>query len=241
MCGRFNIIDDPLPQLLMEITGQSGVAPFTFSDGSPVASEYNVAPTQSVPVMRYGDGAWTLSKMRWWLVPSWSQGPSTKYSMFNAKAETLAKSRAYREPFARRRCIVPVTGYYEWKKEAGQKVPYYIEPMDAPGFCFAGLWDTWQDRSTGEVVDSCTIVTTAATAEMSEVHHRMPVHFTKEQIIDWVSAETEVELLHAMMAPSLRLRLSITPVSTIVNNARNKDERCVEAIAESRVIDPRAG
>jgi len=231
VCGRFNIIDDPLTQLLMEITGQS--APWSMT------TEYNIAPTQQIPVLRYADGNdWSLSLMRWWLVPSWSPGPSTKYSMFNAKAETLSTSRAYREPYESRRCILPVSGYYEWRKEGTQKLPYYIEPEDAPGFALAGLWERWQGQLQGEqqVIESCTIVTTAATKAMSSVHHRMPVHFTAEQSRQWVGAQASAEELQALLAPELRTRIRVTPVSTVVNNARNKDERCIEALGDSQII-----
>ena len=136
MCGRFNIIDDPLTQLLIEITG----------GGSwQISTQYNVAPTQQVPVLtRSETDPWQLREMRWWLVPFWAKEPTTKYSTFNAKSETLASSRAYKEPFARRRCIIPASGYYEWRKEGNLKLPFYMQPLDEPGFAFAGLWDRWR-------------------------------------------------------------------------------------------------
>ncbi len=224
MCGRFNIIDDPLTQLIMEIVG--GNVPWS------VQTEYNIAPTQSVPVLRYsGDEGWDMPSMRWWLVPYWSPEPGTKYRMFNAKSETLETSRAYKEPFRKRRCIVPASGYYEWKKEGPNKVPYYIEPADEPGFAFAGLWDRWHrdDR----VIESCTIVTAAAPESMQRIHHRIPVHLTTEQARVWVNQETEPAQLKELLAPEIRMALQVTPVSTIVNNARNKDDRCVEPLGDS--------
>mgnify|MGYP001971012428 CR=1 FL=1 len=138
MCGRFNVIDDPLTQLLSDITGQH--------EGWTIKTEYNLGPTQKVPVLLYDDDAdsWDLRLMRWWLTPSWSDGPSTRYSMFNAKSETLSKSRAYREPFKKRRCVIPASGYYEWRKEGSNKLPYYMTPDYENGFAFAGLWDCWQ-------------------------------------------------------------------------------------------------
>ncbi|MFT7219019.1 MAG: putative SOS response-associated peptidase YedK [Candidatus Azotimanducaceae bacterium] len=218
----------------MEITGQSG--PWSMT------TEYNIAPTQQIPVLRYADGnEWNLSLMRWWLVPSWSPGPSTKYSMFNAKAETLSTSRAYREPYQSRRCIVPISGYYEWRSSGTQKLPYYIEPAVAPGFALAGLWERWQGVAQGEqqVIESCTIVTTAATQAMSSVHHRMPVHFTDEQARQWVGAQANADELQALLAPELRTGIRVTPVSTVVNNARNKDERCLEPLGHARIIHQR--
>ena len=227
MCGRFNIIDDPLTQLIMEITGQSWA----------IETEYNVAPTQHVPVVVYDNDSqqFDLRRMRWWLTPYWSNGPATKYSMFNAKSETLEKSRAYKEPFRRRRCIVPASGYYEWKKEGQLKLPYYMEPEDEAGFAFAGLWDRWTGED--EVVESCTIVTAAAPDSMKSVHHRIPVHLTEDEARQWVNNATSAEELHNLMRPEVRMNIRVTPVSTVVNNARNKDDRCVEPLGESITIN----
>ena len=225
MCGRFNIIDDPFTQLVMEIAGIS------YSEGT----RYNIAPTEQIPVLvNSGGEEWLLHDMRWWLVPAWAKEPSTKYSMFNARSETLSKSSAFRGPFKNQRCIIPVSGYYEWKKEGGVKVPYYIEPKAESGFAFAGLWDRWEKG--GEVIESCTIVTAAAPESMSGIHHRIPVHLTHEQIKLWVSTESTSSDLKELLYPDIRYPLRITPVSTHVNNARNKDDRCIEPIADRLVI-----
>lgn len=224
MCGRFNIIDDPLTQLIMEIIG--GNVPWK------VITEYNIAPTQNVPVLRYSEEeGWDMPSMRWWLVPYWSPEPTTKYSMFNAKSETLTTSRAYKEPFKRRRCVVPVSGYYEWKKEGSIKVPYYIEPVTEPGFAFAGLWDRWHRGD--QIIESCTIVTAASPEPMKNIHHRIPVHLTVDQARTWANNETESPRLQELLVPEVRLEIQVTPVSTIVNNARNKDVRCVEPLGET--------
>lgn len=224
MCGRFNIIDDPLTQLLVEITGQG--------QGWSLQTAYNIAPTQDVPVLIKDEADdWSLVDMRWWLVPYWSDGPSSRYAMFNAKAETLARSRAYREPFRRRRCIVPVSGYYEWQKQGDRKLPYYIEPDTDPGLAFAGLWDRWQGED--RTIFSCTIVTAEAPDAMLPVHHRIPVHLTAEQARTWVAADTDREVLDSLMTPEIRTVLRVTPVSTHVNNARNKDVGCLEPAGET--------
>ena len=154
--------------------------------------------------------------------------------MFNAKSETLSKSRAYRDPFKRRRCIVPASGYYEWRREGGQKLPYYIEPEDDAGFAFAGLWDRWEGG--GDVVESCTIITAAAPESMQHIHHRIPVHLTTEQAAQWVSQTTSIDTLNTLMAPEIRMRIAITPVSTVVNNARNKDARCIEPLGPPQIV-----
>ena len=220
MCGRFNVTSDPLNQLIVEITGR----------GFVIDTRYNIAPTEQVPVLlRNADGEWDLRDMRWWLVPYWSDGPSTKYSMFNAKSETLAKSRAFREPFKRRRCIIPASGYYEWQKEGDRKLPYYIAPEEG-GFAFAGLWDKWQGEE--QVVESCTIITVAATRAMKPIHARMPAHLTVEEARTWTDPEADLDDVKGLLTSSLRAPLAVSPVSTYVNNARNKDERCVEVLGE---------
>ncbi len=226
MCGRFNIIDDPMTQLIADIAGQS------YSGGT----RYNIAPTENIPVLLKTDGDWSLQDMRWWLVPSWAKEPSTKYAMFNARSESIAKSSAFREPFKKRRCIVPATGYYEWKKEGSHKLPLYIQPEDNHGFAFAGLWDRWQEGD--QVIYSCTIVTAAAPQEMKEIHSRIPVHLSPEEIGTWVAPNASVDDLTALLAPTIRFPLNVTPVSIQVNNARNKDYRCVEPIGE-RIIIPK--
>ena len=224
MCGRFNVIDNPLTQLIMTVVGEE--VPCS------LATEYNIAPTQMVPVLRHSaHEGWAIASMRWWLVPYWSPEPSTKYSMFNAKSETLTTSRAYKEPFKRRRCVIPASGYYEWKKQGAIKVPYYIEPVSEPGFAFAGLWDRWHRGD--QIIESCTIVTAASPEKMKHIHHRIPVHLTVDQARIWVNQETNSAGLQEVLMPEVRMGIQVTPVSTIVNNARNKDARCVEPLGET--------
>ena len=154
--------------------------------------------------------------------------------MVNAKSETLAKSSAFREPFKKRRCIIPAAGYYEWKKEGGIKVPYYITPESGSGFAFAGLWDRW--RREDQVIESCTIVTAAAPESMKGIHHRIPVHLAKDETGGWVDNEASADDLKKLLAPEIRFPLSVTPMSTYVNNARNKDDRCIEPLGDTVTV-----
>ncbi len=231
MCGRFNIIDDPLVHLLSELTGVR----------FPLPTRFNIAPTEPVPVLRRADsGDWDMREMRWWLVPCWSSGPTTKYAMFNARAESLTKSRAFREPFRKRRCLIPASGYYEWKTEKGIRVPYYIEPGNREGgFLFAGLWDCWKPADeTGRDMYSCTMVTAAAPACMRGVHHRIPVHLTREEAMHWLDPTQPTRALHELLAPEIRFPLTVTPVSSYVNHAGNKDGRCIERMGETIYLRP---
>ena len=246
MCGRFNIISSPLTQFIMSIL-DGDIAVTTVSEGDTgqndasllnlhLETRYNIAPTDQVPVLlRTPEGSWDMRDMRWWLVPYWSKGPDSKYTMFNAKSETLTTSRAYKQPFKSRRCIVPASGYYEWVKEAGGKQPYYVEPVSADGLGFAAIWETWKGEST--IIESCSIVTTAATEGMVSLHHRVPVMLSSGEIEAWVNQETDAKTLAAIMAPAHKLALSITPVSTHVNNARNKDQGCIDIVGDSVIVN----
>ena len=127
MCGRLNVIDAPIVAFLAEFLGE---VPFVESRG-------NVAPTEPVLALRAETSGYNAALMRWWLVPHWSTGPQHKFSMFNARAETLASSPAYRDPFKTRRCVVPASGYFEWRKQNGQSQPMYFEAENgaAPMAC----------------------------------------------------------------------------------------------------------
>ncbi|MDA1299561.1 MAG: SOS response-associated peptidase [Proteobacteria bacterium] len=220
MCGRLNIVEDPLGKLIIEITGR----------GFEIDTRYNVAPTDPVFVLRQdADARWEMRDMRWWLIPYWSKAPTTRYAMFNARAETLATNSAFREPFRHRRGIVPASGYYEWRKQGGIKMPYYIEPQYSDGFAFAALWDRWRGEA-GQVIESCTIITAAATVSMADIHSRMPVQLSRGQIEQWVDAKSSPEALAAMLTPRLPGPLRVTPMSTYVNNSKNKGEQCLEPL-----------
>ena len=230
MCGRFNVTSDPLSQLLMELVGMTHPGPDNF----------NAAPTEVITVLRLDEaGDPELVPMRWWLTPYWTKAPSSKYSMFNAKSETAHKSPAFREPFKRRHCVVPVSGFYEWARLQGQKLPYYIKPHDTHGLLLAGLWDRWRNADTGEVMESFAVLTSAATQSMQFVHKRQPVMLGLVEAHRWLdNGFTDFE---ALLSSHLPVALDAIPVSTYVNNARNKDIRCVEPIGTTVLLTPVAG
>ena len=156
--------------------------------------------------------------------------------MFNAKSETAHERAAFKEPFAKRRCVVPITGFYEWCREHGRKVPYYLTPQAFPGLLIAGLWDRWRDRETGEQVLSFTILTTAAHENMRFVHNRQPVMLSFSDAHRWLDGSLATQSLTALFESVIPMEISAIPVSTFVNNARNKDLRCIEPIGEPVVI-----
>jgi putative SOS response-associated peptidase YedK len=226
MCGRFNITSDPLTVLLMELVGLPHPGP----------DNYNAAPTETIRVLRIGEnGEPELVPMRWWLTPYWSDGPSTRYSMFNAKSETAHRSPAFREPFRKRRCVVPVSGFYEWTRQNNQKLPYYIRPHDQAGLLLAGLWDRWRNPEADEVLESFTILTVPAAPGMAFVHDRQPLMLSLEDACSWMDPEQED--LQALIGSGLPVAVDAVPVSTHVNNARHKDARCVDPIGPPLAID----
>ena len=221
MCGRFNVTSSPLSEILLELVGLNHPGP----------DNYNAAPTETVTVLRLDDaGDPELVPMRWWLTPHWSKAISTKYSMFNAKSETIEKSSAFREPFKKRRCVVPVTGFYEWARQNNQKLPYFLTPHATSGMLLAGIWDRWHNRESDEVVESFAVLTCAANAELEFVHKRQPVMLSLGDAHRWLDPSTPAADLQAMCDSSLPMVLDAIPVSRYVNNARNKDARCVEPI-----------
>jgi len=196
---------------------------------------YNVAPTQSIDVFRRTEaGALEAVPMRWWLTPYWSKEVSTKYSMFNAKAETLKESRAFREPYARRRCVVPIAGFYEWARAGGDKQAYYIHARDDRGLLLAGIWDRWRDDE-GEVL-SFAVVTTAVHEQLAFVHTRQPALLSREEARRWLDPGTSVEQRDHLLASHLPLDLEALPVSSYVNNTRNQGPRCIEPIGPGIVL-----
>ena len=165
MCGRFTI--DIPPSLLSSIFG--------LSEPPATTPRYNVAPTQQVPVIRqYADGDNHLDYLRWGLIPSWFKEMSTSSPMINARSETVSEKPAFRQSIRYRRCVVPSSGFYEWKQEGKTKQPWYIRLKDGSPMMFAGLWDSW--KSPQGVVDSFTILTTAPNSLIGSLHDRMPAY-----------------------------------------------------------------
>ncbi|MEZ5598971.1 MAG: SOS response-associated peptidase [Pseudomonadales bacterium] len=218
MCGRFNITADPLTRLLMALVNM----PYTGLDNA------NAAPTEMIPVLRItpagedGEGKPELVPMRWWLTPFWSKAPSTRYSMFNAKAETAETSPAFREPWRKRRCVVPVSGFYEWCRSASVKVPYLIRASRHGGLLLAGLWDHWRNPESGDELLSFTVLTQAAHPDIAFVHSRQPVMLSIAQARRWLAPEVETDEMRDLFSPRLPMALDIVPVSSEVNNARHK-------------------
>ncbi|MBK6982201.1 MAG: SOS response-associated peptidase [Betaproteobacteria bacterium] len=186
-----------------------------------IRKRFNIAPTQEAPVVRIdGAGGREVALLRWGLVPSWSKDIAIGNRMINARSETVAEKPSFRNAYRSRRCVVPATGFFEWKGEPGRKQPYAITAEDQPLFALAGLWERWHDRASPEAppVETFTILTTEANETVAPVHDRMPVILPAERVQDWLAAPpAEVRALLVPYAGPLRVRA----VSKLVGNPRN--------------------
>jgi putative SOS response-associated peptidase YedK len=206
MCGRFTLEPTLTFYERFEITNRlDGLTP-----------RYNIAPGQLVPVV-IAHSPNRVVLMRWGLIPHWAKDQKSAYKMINARIETLTQKPTFRGLLARNRCLVPASGYYEWKAEGTTKTPYYIHPADGSFVAFAGLYDTWTS-STGEELQTFTIVTRDADDTMARLHHRMPVVLAREDEQAWLDpAVTAPTQAVDILAHSAGVPLDAYPVSRMVN------------------------
>ncbi|MAC32248.1 MAG: DUF159 family protein [Haliea sp.] len=212
MCGRFNVTNMPGLQDLLDYLGIDLQLP---------PPRYNIAPTDDILLLRSGRG----DLARWWLVPSWAKEVSTKYSMFNARAESLTKSPAFRGPFRRQRGVVPMSSFIEWRQEDGRKQSWIIT-NDEQTLVVAALWDVWESGETPLL--SCTLVTTEAAPEFRPWHNRMPVLLTRDEAVRWIDNDKPVDSGDLMLAPVLKEELVLYPVSHEVGNSTHKSPHLFE-------------
>jgi putative SOS response-associated peptidase YedK len=218
MCGRFTLAQTDPSQLRVR---------FPIGERLEVRRRYNVAPGDDVlAVVRREESHPEGALLRWGLVPYWAKDPrEMAVKTINARAETIAERPAYRDAFARRRCLIVADGFYEWS--AG--TPHWITLEDGGPFAFAGLWATWRPKGDDEVepLRSCSIVTTAAADAVRDLHDRMPVILAAGSEDAWLDPATpEAELHELLAAPATRL--ANRPVSRAVNDARHDEPDCLD-------------
>ncbi|MGE5539063.1 MAG: SOS response-associated peptidase [Gemmatimonas sp.] len=228
MCGRFVLRTPPAE------------AARHFRTKGPVPNKppsWNVAPTHDVLAVVFDAAARerALTTLRWGLIPSWAKDAKLAATMINAKAETCTDKPAFREAFASRRCIVPADAFYEWKREGAARRPYAFVMKDRSLFGFAGLWERWQDKASGEVVRSCTIVTTTPNALCADVHDRMPVILPPDAYARWLGEEpADARALATLLKPYPAEAMESFTVSERVGNVRNDDASLLEPAAPPR-------
>ena len=221
MCGRMTLTH----------SADEVAAYFALLAEAPALAElrprYNIAPGQDLlTVSQDEQGELAASWRRWGLVPAWSSTPPASGKLFNARSETAATKPSFRAAYRRRRCLVPASGFYEWTPRARGREPYYFEPVAAPMLAMAGLFESWVGEG-GEVIDSCTVLTTEASADLESVHHRMPVLLSQADGARWLSQETPAEALADLLKPAAAGSLKRRPVDRRVGQVRNDDPLCL--------------
>ncbi|KJR48057.1 Gifsy-2 prophage protein [Desulfosporosinus sp. I2] len=222
MCGRFTIID------IEDIRERFNTEPISLKPS------YNVAPTQDVPVI-INDGSNHLDMFRWGLIPFWAKDSSIGNKLINARAETLDEKPSFKHCLQRKRCLVVADGFYEWKKEGSGKRPHRITLKNKELFGFAGLWDTWK-QPTGDIINSCSIITTTPNDLMAPIHHRMPVILPREVEHVWLDqGVTDSSFLKSLLIPYPSDLMMAYEVSKLVNSPKNNGTECLASV-ESRLF-----
>ena len=216
MCSRYFLDAD------------GNVIAFTFAvtAHAELRKRFNIAPTQQAPIVRATkEGGRELAMARWGLVPYWAKDLSVGTKMINARSEGVEAKPAFKAAVEKRRCIVPATGFFEWKGVARMKQPYAITLPDRHVFGFAGLWERWKPAEAGDAVETFAIVTTDANAVVAEIHDRMPVILPKEAEEAWLHGEAgEARKLLMPYAGPVNLRA----VSRHVSNVNNEGPECLD-------------
>ena len=226
MCGRYGRRSDK--QRIAEWMEIHNTNAF---DDYLLAPSYNVAPQSFQPVVRLDreTGERELTVMRWGLLPYWSKDAKVAFSTINAKAKTITTSPAFREAMKRRRCLVPADFFYEWKKiDTKTKQPFAIGLKDVGMFAFAGLWERWKDKATGEALETYTIITTDPNELAGLIHDRMPVILKRQDYDRWLTPGEPSHLPVDLLRPFPAEEMRSWEVSSRVGNPRNNDPTLVE-------------
>lgn len=226
MCGRFFLQRDP-----------AGLARH-FRTTNPLPNlrpSWNIAPTQDSAVVRRHPetGARHLDLLRWGLVPRWAKDASGGARMMNARAESIAEKPAFRDAFRKRRCLVPMDGFYEWRREGARKQPYAVAMADGSPMAAAGLWEGWQQPD-GTWLRTFTIITTDANAKLAPVHERMPALLAREAFDAWLDPASEPEALQALLRPCPPEWLACWPVPARVGRVAENDAGLIARDPDAR-------
>ena len=233
MCGRFSQ-QRPASEL-SEIFAAEPLA-------DELGPRYNVAPTDEAFVVVQREERRGLTAYRWGLIPHWATDARSGSKMFNARAETLTTSPVFREAFKRKRCLIPVDGFYEWKREGAIRQPYRITRADGLPLALAGLWTGWRDPATDTVRRTFTIITTTPNDALGDLHDRMPVVVDADAWERWLdpSPADPGELL-GLLAPNETVDLEVYPVERFVNDVRRDGPELIVPLAPPLTLSGAAG
>jgi putative SOS response-associated peptidase YedK len=220
MCGRYTVAT--LGQLALR---------FGAEQPAQLEPTYNAAPSERLPVIVEHDGQRRVELMQWGLIPHWAEDPRIGSQMINARAESVAEKPAYRRPLRRQRCLVPASGFYEWKATSEGKVPYYMHRKDDDLIAFAGLYDIWHDAA-GQPVQTFTIITTPPNSLVAPIHTRMPAILSPDTEAIWLDTTVQdVTWLTELLRPYPVADLAAHQVSRRVNSIKNNDASLLDAVS----------
>ena len=221
MCGRFSITGDV--DFYAEYFGVDEVAT------DPIAPSWNVAPTDPIYVIAEHEGTRRLGSMRWGLVPHWAK--DTKSIHINARSETIATTAAFRDSFARRRCLIPADGFYEWEPPEDGRTPHWVYRADGCPMVFAGIWATRKDEATGEWLRTCSIITGPSAGAIEPIHDRMPITLVPEVWDAWLDRDLrDSEMAASLLQPIDPGEIMEHVVSRRVNSVKNDGPELREQI-----------
>jgi putative SOS response-associated peptidase YedK len=227
MCGRFT--QERATSELAEIFGAEDRIDLP-------GGRFNVAPTDPAAVVVQREDHRAITTYRWGLIPHWSESAKTGNRMFNARAESIDRNPAFRYAFGKRRCLVPVDAFYEWRRDGDARLPYAVVREDRQPMALAGLWAGWKDPDTGEVIRSFTIVTTGPNDLMRPIHNRMPVVVPESAWDRWLdptlTKRADLAELHGLLVPAEDDMLDAYRVSPRVNSVRNDGPELVQPVGE---------
>jgi len=223
MCRRFTLFSSP--QELQRFFG-------TPLPSFEILPNYNVAPTQEIPVIIQHENGRHLKRRHWGLVPVWAKEKAIGCKMINARAETVRLKSAFRTAIKQRRCLIPANGFFEWSGKLGNKQPYYFHLASGEPLAFAGLWEVWENKNTAAEASpykSCTIITTDASDSVRDVHDRMPLILKPEFYGEWLDPENkEPGIIEEVLKNGCVKELKRYPVSKLVNHVGNNSKECIE-------------
>jgi putative SOS response-associated peptidase YedK len=233
MCGRFT-----QERPASELAEIFGAEPLVDDPGG----HYNVAPTDDALVVVQREERRAITAYRWGLIPHWATDAKVGSKMFNARAETLTTSPAFRDAFKRKRCLVPVDSFYEWKREGTVRQPYRIVQDDHSPLALAGLWAGWKDPATDTVRRTFTIITSRPNEALTDLHDRMPVIIPKTAWARWLDPDpADPGELLALLEPSDDVVLDIYAVPRFVNDVRRDGPELIEPLEPASADDSKPG
>jgi putative SOS response-associated peptidase YedK len=220
MCGRFSQ-QRPASELA-EIFAAEPLA-------DELGARFNVAPTDDALVVVQREERRAITAYRWGLIPHWADAAKVGSRMFNARAETLSSSPAFRDALRRKRCLVPVDGFYEWKREGTRRQPFLIARTDGQPLALAGLWAGWRDPAADRVIRTFTIITAGPNEQIADLHDRMPVVVPEAAWSTWLDPSLDDPgELQGLLVPNEDVELRIVAVNPLVNNVRNDGPELIE-------------